>query len=86
VLQPPPPQGGHRSTPMRKPEERELDAYRQLTDVGTWVRDRSGSAYIDRGSVTEALSGASELDFASLAEALELILLLADEEPESKRW
>jgi uncharacterized membrane protein len=43
-----------------------------------------GSAYmrfrraLDRGNVTEALSAASELDFVSLAEALELTLLLAD--------
>jgi hypothetical protein len=33
---------------------------------------------LDRGNVTEALSAASELDFVSLAEALELTLLLAD--------
>jgi uncharacterized membrane protein len=43
-----------------------------------------GSAYmrfrraLDRGNVTEALSAASELDFVSLADALELTLLLAD--------
>jgi uncharacterized membrane protein len=43
-----------------------------------------GSAYmrlrraLDCGNVTEALSAASELDFVSLAEALELTLLLAD--------
>jgi hypothetical protein len=43
-----------------------------------------GSAYmrfrraLDRGNVTEALSSAAELDFVSLAEALELTLLLAD--------
>src|SRR4051812_47697111 len=42
-----------------------------------------GSAYmrlrraLDRGSATEALSAASELDFVSLADALELTLLLA---------
>jgi hypothetical protein len=42
-----------------------------------------GSAYmrfrraLDRGNVTEALSAASELDFVSLAEALELTLLLS---------
>ena len=47
-----------------------------------------GSAYIrfrralDRGSVTEALSAASELQFVGLAEALELTLLLVDGEPE----
>jgi len=56
-----------------------------------------GSAYmrfrraLDRGNVTEALSAASELDFVSLAEALELTLLLADKEPEkydhaAARW
>jgi hypothetical protein len=33
---------------------------------------------LDRGNVTEALSAASELDFVSLADALELTLLLAD--------
>jgi hypothetical protein len=33
---------------------------------------------LDRGSVTEALSAASELQFVSLTEALELTLLLAD--------
>jgi len=43
-----------------------------------------GSAYmrfrraLDRGSVTEALSAASELQFVSLPEALELTRLLAD--------
>jgi len=47
-----------------------------------------GSAYmrfrraLDRGNVTEALSAASELQFVGLAEALELTLLLAEEEPE----
>src|SRR3954447_17985247 len=47
-----------------------------------------GSAYmrfrraLDRGSVTEALSAASELQFVSLAEALELTLLLVEVEPE----
>ena len=47
-----------------------------------------GSAYmrfrraLDRGNVTEALSAASELQLVSLAEALELTLLLADREPE----
>ena len=45
-----------------------------------------GSAYsrfrraLDRGNVTDALSAASELAFVGLAEALELTLLLADEE------
>ena len=33
---------------------------------------------LDRENVTEALSAASELDFVSLAEALELTLLLSD--------
>ena len=37
---------------------------------------------LDRGNVTEALSAASELQFVSLAEALELTLLLADGERE----
>ena len=37
---------------------------------------------LDRGNVTEALSAASELQFVSLAEALELTLLLADRERE----
>jgi len=43
-----------------------------------------GSAYmrfrraLDRGNVTEALSAAAELQFVSLAEALELTLLLAE--------
>jgi len=46
---------------------------------------------LDRGNLTEALSAASELQFVSLAEALELTLLLADEEPErfgraASRW
>jgi hypothetical protein len=56
-----------------------------------------GSAYmrfrraLDRGNVTEALSAASELQFVSLAEALELTLLLAGREPEkyeraAARW
>jgi hypothetical protein len=56
-----------------------------------------GSAYtrlrraLDRGNVTEALSAASELQFVSLAEALELTLLLAGGEPEkyeraAARW
>jgi hypothetical protein len=34
---------------------------------------------LDRGNVTEALSAAAELDFVSLAEALELTLLVADD-------
>ena len=33
---------------------------------------------LDRGNVTQALSAASELRFVSLAEALELTLLLVD--------
>jgi hypothetical protein len=37
---------------------------------------------LDRGNITEALSAASELQFVDLAEALELTLLLADEEPD----
>jgi hypothetical protein len=37
---------------------------------------------LDRGNVTEALSAAAELQFVSLAEALELTLLLADNDPE----
>jgi hypothetical protein len=37
---------------------------------------------LDRGNVTEALSAAAELQFVSLAEALELTLLLADSEAE----
>jgi hypothetical protein len=47
-----------------------------------------GSSYVrfrralDRGNVTEALSAAAELQFVGLAEALELMLLLADEDPE----
>jgi hypothetical protein len=47
-----------------------------------------GSAYmrfrraLDRGNATEALSAASELQFVSLAEALELTLLLADKQPD----
>jgi hypothetical protein len=46
---------------------------------------------LDRGSVTEAHSAASELQFVALAEALELTLLLADKEPEkyeraAARW
>src|SRR5262245_42808634 len=36
---------------------------------------------LDRGNVTEALSAASELDFVSLADALELTLLLIDQAP-----
>jgi hypothetical protein len=35
---------------------------------------------LDHGNVTEALSAADELRFVGLAEALELTLLLADEE------
>ena len=46
---------------------------------------------LDRGSVTEALSAASELQFVGLAEALELTLLLVEDEPEkyeraAARW
>jgi len=46
---------------------------------------------LDRGNVTEALSAASELQFVSLAEALELTLLLAKGEPDkferaAARW
>jgi hypothetical protein len=46
---------------------------------------------LDRGNVTEALSAASGLQFVSLAEALELTLLLAEKEPEkyeraAARW
>jgi hypothetical protein len=46
---------------------------------------------LDRGNVTEALSAAAELQFVSLAEALELTLLLADSEAEryeraAARW
>jgi hypothetical protein len=37
---------------------------------------------LDRGNVTEALSAAAELQFVALAEALELTLLLADEDPQ----
>jgi hypothetical protein len=46
-----------------------------------------GSSYmhfrrtLDSGNVTEALSAASELNFVSLAEALELTLLLVDWDP-----
>jgi selenocysteine lyase/cysteine desulfurase len=46
---------------------------------------------LDRKNVTEALSAASELQFVGLAEALELTLLLADDESEkyeraAARW
>ena len=46
---------------------------------------------LDRGNATEALSAAAELQFVGLAEALELTLLLADEQPEkygraAARW
>jgi len=47
-----------------------------------------GSAYmrfrraLDRGNATEALSAAADLQFVGLAEALELTLLLADQEPD----
>jgi hypothetical protein len=37
---------------------------------------------LDRENVTEALSAASELPFVGLAEALELTLLLVDDESE----
>ena len=37
---------------------------------------------LDRCNVTEALSAAFELQFVSLAEALELTLLLAEREPD----
>jgi hypothetical protein len=37
---------------------------------------------LDRGNVTEALSAASERQFVALPEALELTLLLADDESE----
>jgi hypothetical protein len=46
---------------------------------------------LDRGNVTEALSAAAELQFVPLAEALELTLLLVEDEPEryeraATRW
>jgi hypothetical protein len=46
---------------------------------------------LDRGNVSEALSAASELQFVGLAEALELTLLLVDDEPKkygraATRW
>src|SRR5262245_55796844 len=46
---------------------------------------------LDRANVAEALSAASELQFVSLSEALELTLLLVDGEPEkyeraASRW
>jgi hypothetical protein len=46
---------------------------------------------LDRGNVTEALSAAAELHFVGLVEALELTLLLVDDEPErygraATRW
>jgi hypothetical protein len=46
---------------------------------------------LDRGNVTEALSTATEVQFVGLAEALELTLLLVDDEPEkygraATRW
>jgi hypothetical protein len=68
-----------------------------LTGMRTCVRARSGLRVhalpqgLDRGNVTEALSATSELQFVSLAEALELTLLLAEEDPEkydraAARW
>jgi hypothetical protein len=51
-----------------------------VTSQGTaYVRFRRA---LDRGNVTEALSAAAELRFVALVDALELTLLLADEEPE----
>jgi flavin reductase (DIM6/NTAB) family NADH-FMN oxidoreductase RutF len=46
---------------------------------------------LDRGNVTEALSAAAELQFVSMAEALEPTLLLVEEQPEkyeraAARW
>jgi hypothetical protein len=46
---------------------------------------------LDRGNVTEALSAAAELQFVGLAEALELTLLMVEDEPEkyeraAARW
>jgi hypothetical protein len=65
--------------------------------MGTCVRDGPGlSLYALPPSTRprerhEALSAAAELDFVALAEALELTLLLADDEPErferaAARW
>jgi uncharacterized membrane protein len=55
-------------------------------NICSWLlRARPTCASVERsiaGNVTEALSAASELQFVDLAEALELTLLLADEDPE----
>jgi hypothetical protein len=53
--------------------------------MGTSVRDLAGSAYgrlrraLDGGNPTIALAAATELDFVSLPDALELVLLLVDD-------
>jgi hypothetical protein len=62
----------------------------QFVTAKGWAYMRCRQA-LDRGSLTEALSAASELQFVSLAEALELTLLLADSEPDryeraAARW
>jgi hypothetical protein len=59
--------------------------------VGTSVRDIPGSAYgrfrraLDGGNLTVALAAATELDFVSLPDALEIVLLLVDERTRFRR-
>jgi hypothetical protein len=70
-------------TRMRPLEDPALNVYTELTAMGTCVRDRSGlglhgaSAELSTAGTSPKLSAASELQFVSLAEALELTLLLA---------
>ena len=84
----PPPKADHRNTAVPKREDPSSDPYEELTRMGTCVRDRAGLGLHTlppsprSRQVTEALSAASELQFVSLAEALELTLLLAENEAE----
>jgi hypothetical protein len=81
-------QAGHRNTAVPKREDPGFDPYEELTGMEHAFLSAQGSAYmrfrraLDRGNVTEALSAASELQFVSLAEALELTLLLVGSEPD----
>ena len=65
-------QAGHRSTHVRKREDPSSESYEELTGMEHSFVSAQGSAYmrfrraLDRGSVTEALSAASELQFVSL--------------------
>jgi hypothetical protein len=64
---------------------------REGVRVRTSVRDLAGLGYsrlrraLDTGNATIALAAAAELDFVSLPDALELVLLLVDEPGKFRR-